>query len=193
MELTTKQEKQLGQTQWFHATLLRHLESLKKGIDVKFNLGSELDFGPGFYITPDFEQARKFINKQVEVLNRSTSNNSIFDSEEEVGIIVEFRISNFIEIFKNPDYHCHYFAKHKKSESEMAVVSLENNIKLYSSELFQALLKASNYKLDKRIAQTVAEGYARNLDYSDPELMHVGVTSVANNLLTKIKQEYFNV
>ena len=56
--MTTKQEKQLGQTQWFHATLLRHLESLKKGIDVKFNLGSELDFGPGFYITPDFEQAR---------------------------------------------------------------------------------------------------------------------------------------
>ncbi len=75
----------------------------------------------------------------------------------------------------------------------MAVVSLENNIKLYSSELFQALLKASNYKLDERIAQTVAEGYARNLDYSDPELMYVGVTSVANNLLTKIKQEYFNV
>lgn len=75
----------------------------------------------------------------------------------------------------------------------MTVVSLENNIKLYSSELFQALLKASNYKLDERIAQIVAEGYARNLDYSDPELMHVGVTSVANNLLTKIKQEYFNV
>lgn len=93
--MTTKQEKQLGQTQWFHATLLRHLESLKKGIDVKFNLGSELDFGPGFYITPDFEQARKFINKQVEVLNRSTSN-IIFDSEEEVGIIVEFRIESSI-------------------------------------------------------------------------------------------------
>ena len=93
--MTTKQEKQLGQTQWFHATLLRHLESLKKGIDVKFNLGSELDFGPGFYITPDFEQARKFINKQVEVLNRSTSNN-IFDSEEEVGIIVECRIESSI-------------------------------------------------------------------------------------------------
>lgn len=119
MELTTKQEKQLGQTQWFHATLLRHLESLKSGIDVKFNLGSELDFGPGFYITPDFEQARKFINKQVEVSNRSTSNNNIFDSEEEVVIIVEFRISNFIEIFKSTDSHCHYFAKHKKSESDL--------------------------------------------------------------------------
>ena len=86
-----------------------------------------------------------------------------------------------------------YQSKTGEELQKMAVVSLENNIKLYSSELFQALLKASNYKLDKRIAQTVAEGYARNLDYSDPELMHVGVTSVANNLLTKIKQEYFNV
>ena len=74
----------------------------------------------------------------------------------------------------------------------MAVVSLEDNIKIYSSELSQALLKASNYKLDERIAHTVAESYARNLDYSDSELMHVGVTSVAKNLITKIKQEYFN-
>ena len=73
----------------------------------------------------------------------------------------------------------------------MTVVSFENNIKLYSSELFQALLKVSNYKLDERIAQTVAESYARNLDYFDPELMHVGVTSVAKNLITKIKKEYF--
>lgn len=73
----------------------------------------------------------------------------------------------------------------------MAELSLGNNIKLYSSELFQALLKVSNHKLDERIAQTVAEGYARNLDYSSPELMHVGVTSVAKNLITKIKQEYF--
>ena len=73
----------------------------------------------------------------------------------------------------------------------MAVVSLENNIKIYSSELSQALLKVSNYRLDEHIAQVVAGGYARNLDYSDTELMHVGVTSVAKNLITKIKQEYF--
>ena len=73
----------------------------------------------------------------------------------------------------------------------MAVVSLENNIKIYSSELSHALLKVSNYKLDERIVQTVAEIYARNLDYSDPELMHVGVTSVARKLITKIRKEYF--
>jgi hypothetical protein len=53
---------------------LRHLESLKNGIDVKFNLGSELDFGPSFYITPDFEQARKFINKQAEFVIQNREN-----------------------------------------------------------------------------------------------------------------------
>lgn len=73
----------------------------------------------------------------------------------------------------------------------MAVVSLENNIKCYSSELRNALLKVSDYQLDEKIAYRVAEVYARNLDYSDPELMHVGVTSVANNLLSRIKREYF--
>ena len=31
----------------------------------------------------------------------------------------------------------------------MTVVSLENNVKLYSLELKNALLKASNYKLDE--------------------------------------------
>ena len=85
-----------------------------------------------------------------------------------------------------------YQSKTGEGVTKMTVVSFENNIKIYSSELSQVLLKVSNYKLDERIAQTVAEIYARNLDYSDPELMHVGVTSVARNLITKIKQEYFN-
>ena len=58
----------------------------------------------------------------------------------------------------------------------MTVVSLENNVELYSSELRNALLKSSNYKLDEQIAYSVAEVYTRNLDYSAPELMHVGVT-----------------
>ena len=84
-------------------------------------------------------------------------------------------------------------SKNRRGVTKMAVISLENNVNLYSSELKNALLKASNYQLDEQIAYRVAEVYARNLDYSDPELMHVGVTSVANNLLTRIKREYFKV
>lgn len=117
MELTSKQEKQLSQTRWFHATLLKHLESLNQKIDVSYNLGNELDFGAGFYITPDFEQARKFINKQVEMLNKSTvDEDEIFESKADVGIILEFCISDLVKIFKNSKYRCHYFSKHKQIE-----------------------------------------------------------------------------
>lgn len=73
----------------------------------------------------------------------------------------------------------------------MVVLSLEKNIELYSASLFEALLKVSDNKLDEEIAQTVANRYASNLDYSDPELMHTGVTSVAKNLVSKIKPAYF--
>lgn len=69
MELTTKQDKATRSDAVLSCDIVPTFRILKKRIDVQFNLGSELDFGPGFYITSDFEQARKFINKQVEVKN----------------------------------------------------------------------------------------------------------------------------
>ena len=79
MELTIKQEKQLGQTQCFHATLFRHLESLKKGIDVQFNLGSKLDFGPGFYITSDKETPKDIMMVSLNLVDnlRKLENNNL--------------------------------------------------------------------------------------------------------------------
>lgn len=67
--MTTKQDKATRSDAVLSCDIVPTFRILKKGIDVQFNLGSELDFGPGFYITSDFEQARKFINKQVEVKN----------------------------------------------------------------------------------------------------------------------------
>ena len=43
-----------------------------------------------------------------------------------------------------------YQSKNRRGVTKMAVVSLENNIKIYSSELSHTLLKVSNYKLDER-------------------------------------------
>lgn len=61
----------------------------------------------------------------------------------------------------------------------------------YTNQLKQALLKVSNQKLDPTIAQQVAEEYVQNLDFTDPALMHVGITSVAKDLLVHIKSEHF--
>lgn len=61
----------------------------------------------------------------------------------------------------------------------------------YAKQLQQALLKVSNQRLDPTIAQKVAEEYVQNLDFTDPILMHFGVTSVAKDLIVHIKSEHF--
>ena len=65
------------------------------------------------------------------------------------------------------------------------------NKQTYTNQLKQALLKVSNQKLDPTIAQQVAEEYVQNLNFTDPALMHVGITSVSKDLLVHIKSEHF--
>lgn len=74
----------------------------------------------------------------------------------------------------------------------MVTLTVEHQIELYSKSLTEALLKVSEYRLDSVVAKEVAYQYAKQLDYSDAMLMHVGVTTVASNLVSKIKSEYFN-
>lgn len=65
------------------------------------------------------------------------------------------------------------------------------NKQTYTEQLKQALLKVSNQKLDPTIAKQVAEEYVQNLDFTNPALMHVSITSVAKDLLVHIKSEHF--
>lgn len=65
------------------------------------------------------------------------------------------------------------------------------NKQTYTEQLKQALLKISNQKLKPEIAQKVAEEYVQNLDFKDPVLMHIGLTSVAKDLIVLIKSEHF--
>lgn len=119
LKLTGKQCRQLQVSKWYHATLKRHLESLKSGIKVDHNMGHELDFGAGFYITSDLEQACKYINAQVEALNNGTNDVDYFNVDREIGIIVEFHIDNFLDIFTNSKYSCYCFFTHKQTETDI--------------------------------------------------------------------------
>ncbi|MFA9494013.1 MULTISPECIES: hypothetical protein [Streptococcus] len=74
----------------------------------------------------------------------------------------------------------------------MVTLTIDRQIELYSKSLLEALLKVSDYRLDEAVAEKIAYQYAKQLDYSDAMLMHVGVTTVASNLVSKIKSEYFN-
>ena len=60
---------------------------------------------------------------------------------------------------------------------------------IYCDQLFAALLKVTDYKLDLKLARDIAERYTQATDLSDPDLMHLSVTTIASNLLVRLKPD----
>lgn len=59
-------------TSWYHGTTLAALESIKEsGVLVNYNLGNELDFGPGFYLTHCKNQASSFTLNSIKYKKES--------------------------------------------------------------------------------------------------------------------------
>lgn len=55
-------EKHLKQSKWYHATTLNGWRDIcKYKLRVRHNIGNELDFGYGFYLTPILDQAKSLI------------------------------------------------------------------------------------------------------------------------------------
>lgn len=52
---------------WYHGTTMQHCKNiLRKGVLANNNIGLELDFGYGFYLTHQRKQAEKYIKDRVE-------------------------------------------------------------------------------------------------------------------------------
>ena len=79
MEISQKELNRLHQTVWYHGTTAKDAENIiRNGIDVNYNIGSELDFGKGFYLTDTFERASGYISRVPEF----DSNNSFVTRKE---------------------------------------------------------------------------------------------------------------
>lgn len=65
------EEEFFSHTQWFHGT---HLEwgqkIIEQGVNAKFNKGSELDFGYGFYLTPNWEWAKEYAKRTINLASK---------------------------------------------------------------------------------------------------------------------------
>ncbi|AQQ55393.1 hypothetical protein B0X71_19685 (plasmid) [Planococcus lenghuensis] len=57
--------RNLEKTKWYHGTTLSGFKSImKQGVKFDVSVGSELDFGPGFYLAPDKEMAEGLVFRQ---------------------------------------------------------------------------------------------------------------------------------
>jgi hypothetical protein len=97
--MSNKVEKYLKINKWYHATTLSGWKEIcKYKIQVSYNIGNELDFGYGFYLTPKVDQAEKFIKRMIEVPeeNLLSEIDLLYPTEsnpdDKIAVIVEFNI-----------------------------------------------------------------------------------------------------
>lgn len=109
-QIKSKFKKNLDNPFWYHATTAQYLDSLENGIDVMYNMGNALDFGPGFYLTPDLDKAKDYINKIRKFSNPDSK--YISTDVNDKPIVLKYKIDNLRDIFNSDNYVCTLYPKY---------------------------------------------------------------------------------
>lgn len=105
--ISVRELNRLNQDFWYHGTTVEGAESIKKhGVIAYYNLGSELDFGPGFYMTDTCQRAISYISR----LPLITLDGNIQKRKE--WTVVEFYFNPFELLFGGGQYSYRNFPKH---------------------------------------------------------------------------------
>lgn len=93
MTLRNKTLTNLKKTKWYHGTTKVGYNSIMtQGVKYDVSLGSELDFGPGFYLAPDQDMAEEFIKRQVE-FKKSDGLEEFLPPEAFEPVVMEFEFT----------------------------------------------------------------------------------------------------
>lgn len=116
MELSNKIVNILSSKSWFHATTIDNCKNIiNRGILVDYNKGNELDFGFGFYLSPNIEMAERYLCRLYGQIG--------FEKTNLVTIEYDFCPYNF---FINNKYNTAVFPKFDDAFAEFV---LDNRLK----------------------------------------------------------------
>lgn len=119
--IPVKQLNRLNRDKWYHGTTIDAYDNIcEQGVIRSYNIGTQLDFGTGFYLTDSVESASRYMgrlpdfNENGELIKRTT------------WCVIEFDFNPFHLLFetKNTYRFCN-FAKHN---AEFAKFVFENRL-----------------------------------------------------------------
>lgn len=117
--IDTIKSKYLKNNKWFHGTISCSKKNiLDQGIDVFFNRGSELDFGPGFYLTNKIHTAENYAKLKSKLTH----------IEDNLPIVLEYNFS-IEEIINQLDPKNHKTLHLKGFNSDFGEFVFENRLK----------------------------------------------------------------
>lgn len=89
----------------YHGTISLHVDSILEGIRFNINPGRR-DFGQGFYITTDFEQAAYWANRKATYENKNRKKQEL-EPVKAVVVYIEIDLNNLLKLegkfFSQPD------------------------------------------------------------------------------------------
>lgn len=143
VEFKNKQVKPLKQNIWYHATTIQHLQSLKNGVNVNYNKDNALDFGAGFYLTPDIKQAENYIQRNMSFDHPD----SIFlqSGDYDTPIIVEYHIDGLYDIFMDSKkYRCNLFPNYNERFATFIFINRLHGTKQHNCDFIYGVQSDSN-------------------------------------------------
>lgn len=126
---TTKEEKFFSQNIWYHGTTLAEWKSIcRLKIRADYNIGYSLDFGNGFYLTPNESDAQKFALDTVKY-------NGSELPDDNIPVVLVFNYLPINDILSNSKYK--YFAKYDDEFATFVFNCRENyqNAKSHSYDI----------------------------------------------------------
>lgn len=122
--ISIKKLNRLNRKKWYHGTTIEGANNIQKaGVIANYNLGSELDFGTGFYLADTYERAENYISR-VPVTDED--GNMVKRTE---WVIIEFEINPFEILFLNKGkYTFKNFSKHDVQFAKFSFDNRLNNI-----------------------------------------------------------------
>ena len=95
MDLRAKTKRILERKIWYHATtMVGYWNIIEQGVQFNISWGSELDFGPGFYLAPDNKMAEDFISRQI-AFKKEDVLADFFSPESLEAVVMEFEFHPF--------------------------------------------------------------------------------------------------
>ena len=106
--ISIRELNRLNQDLWYHGTTIEDAENIaESGVIANYNLGAELDFGPGFYLTDTHEHATSFISRAPII-----SHNGVLKKHASWAVI-EFLFNPYKILFMSGyNYTYRWFPKH---------------------------------------------------------------------------------
>jgi hypothetical protein len=102
--LTAKEEKFFKKDKWYHGTTLAEWKALcNSRVLASYNIGTSLDYGNGFYLSPSEEDTKKYALDTVRY-------NGSDIPDDNVPVVIEFSYVPLDDILSDTDYK--YFSKY---------------------------------------------------------------------------------